>query len=398
VDPRTIAAQVRSWRIRRDLTQQQLADALGRHLTWVKKFEAGDRQADPRISLLVEIGRVLDVPLEVLLAPVLERASTPNDHEADVAEVRAALLRPVGAVEPRPRADLARQVIYCYDAYQAGNYRVLGRLLPELLVDTRAATGASPGDPVARHALAETYHLTSITLMKFGDANTAWHAADRALTTAETLNDPVVAALSAQALVWAAAGVGQGSAGVAVAQYALDGNGSELAKAGEDGWTALGMLQLKAAVAAAAIGDASVARDMIANARSSARHVAADANVRRTGFNGTNVLLYEASVLGQLGDHGGALNAATRIHPSAFAALPRERRTHHLVDTASSALAAGQPDAALSLLLQAERDSPQEVLNLPAARVVISELGHARQTMANAGGLRELARRAGVAG
>ncbi len=54
--------------------------------------------------------------------------------------------------------------------------------------------------------------------MKFGDAHTAWHAADRALTIAETLNDPITNALSAQALVWAASAIGQGSAGIAVAQ------------------------------------------------------------------------------------------------------------------------------------------------------------------------------------
>jgi alpha-D-ribose 1-methylphosphonate 5-triphosphate synthase subunit PhnH len=50
--------------------------------------------------------------------------------------------------------------------------------------------------------------------------------------------------------------------------------------------------------------------------------------------------LYEASVLAQLGEHPTALNAAARIHQAAFAALPRERRTHHLVDTAGSALVA----------------------------------------------------------
>jgi hypothetical protein len=99
-----------------------------------------------------------------------------------------------------------------------------------------------------------------------------------------------------------------------------------------------------------------------------------DANVRRTGFNVTNVLLYEASVLGQLGDHARALEAATRINPAAFAALPRERRTHHLVDTAGSALATGRADAALGMLLHAERDSPQEVRYLPTAHAIIADL------------------------
>jgi hypothetical protein len=139
------------------------------------------------------------------------------------------------------------------------------------------------------------------------------------------------------------------------------------------------MMQLKAAVAAAG-------------------HVPADANVRRTGFNATNVLLYEASVLGQLGDYPGALSAAERIHPAALDALPRERRTHHLIETANAALVTGRADMALELLARAEQISPQEVRSLPAARAVITGLVHARRGPAGQGKLRELARRAGVAG
>jgi transcriptional regulator with XRE-family HTH domain len=398
VEARMISAQVRLWRVRRGLTQQQFADMLGRHLTWVKKFEAGDRQVDPRVSLLLEIGRVLDVPLEELLAPAVGRPPTHRDQDANIAELRAALLLPVSIEDPRPAAELSGQVNYSYDAYQATNYQTLGRLLPKLLAAARATASANQGNPAGRRLLADTYHLSSITLMKLGDPHTAWLAAERALSAAETLNDPIAAASATQALVCAAAGIGQGSAGIAVAQNTLDIDAARLTKAGEDGWTALGMMQLKAAVAAAAVGDGELARDMIAEAKMSAQHVAADANVRRTGFNATNVLLYEASVLGQLGDHPGALSATNNVHPSAFAALPRERRTHHLVDTAGSALAGGHADAALSLLLQAEQDSPQEVRDLPAARIVITELVQSRRSPVNTGMLRELARRAGVAG
>ncbi|WP_261558937.1 hypothetical protein [Frankia tisae] len=116
---------------------------------------------------------------------------------------------------------------------------------------------------------------------------------------------------------------------------------------------------------------------------------------RPTGFNTTNVLLYEASVLAQLGEHLTALNAAARIHQAAFAALPRERRTHHLVDTAGSALVAGRSDQALRMLLDAERISPQEVHTLPAARQLIAAFVDARHKPSGSG-LRELARRAGV--
>lgn len=397
MDAHEIARKVRAWRLRRGMTQQQFADALGRHVSWVKKFESGDRQADPRVTLLIDMARVLDVPLDAFVRT--ERAG-PDDHggeQATITELRAALLQP--ARDPHDsEAQLARRIAYGYDAYQASDYRTLGRLLPTLITDARATANACPGDPAAGYALAESCHLAAITLMKLGDPMAAWNAADRALTTAETINDAVTVALCAQALTWAAAGVGQGKAGVAVAHAVLDKHGAELAARGdEEGWTALGMMQLKAAVAAAGAGDPSQTRDMIALARRSAEHVRADANVRRTGFNATNVLLYEASAAAVLGDHPAALAAAARIHPDALAALPRERRTHHLIDTADSALAAGHTSLALEMLLRAEQTSPQEVRSLPAARAVIAGLAHARRGPAGQSELRELARRAGVA-
>src|SRR6185369_5444210 len=348
MDMRSVAAQVRTWRLRRGLTQQQFADALGRHVTWVKKFEAGDRQADPRLSLLVEISRVLRVDLDVLLGRP-ERVDNPGPATA-ASDLRAALLRPVSDDQPRNAAEeLGRRVAYGYHAYQASNYQALQRLLPELLADARPAANRHPGEPAVTHVLAETYHLMSITLMKLGDADAAWHAADRALTTAETVYDPFTAALCGQALTWAATGIGQGAAGVAIAQSVLDRHGPVLSTLGEEGWTAIGMTQLKAAVAAADFGDLSLTRHMLAAAGASAEHVRPDANIRLTGFNTTNVLLHEASVLAQLGEHLTALSTADRIHQGAFAALPRERRTHHLVDTAGSALVAGRGDQALRM-------------------------------------------------
>jgi transcriptional regulator with XRE-family HTH domain len=379
------------------MTQQQFADALGRHVTWVKKFEAGDRQADPRISVLIGIASVLDIPLAELVRPA-GAGATMHQPAKNVmaADLRAALLVPVQ--DSRYAGTLATRIAYGYQAYQASDYRTLGKQLPGLITDARAAFRDDPGDPAAQHALAETCHLSAITLMKLGDAHAAWYAADRSLTVADTLADSVTAALCAQALSWAATGIGQGSAGVAIAKAALDSYGADLAGRGEEGWTAIGMLQLKASVAAADISDPSTARDMIALARTSAGHVRPDANIRDTGFNGTNVLLYEASVHAQLGDHGTALSTAARIHPAAFADLPRERRTHHLVDTAGSALAIGRVSTALELLIRAERISPQEVRSLPAARKIITGLVRTPRGPARRSELRELARRAGVAG
>lgn len=56
-------AYARAWR---GMTQQQLADRLGKSKSWVDKVERGARDLD-RLSVLREIARVLQVDLAYLL-------------------------------------------------------------------------------------------------------------------------------------------------------------------------------------------------------------------------------------------------------------------------------------------------------------------------------------------
>ena len=86
------------------------------------------------------------------------------------------------------------------------------------------------------------------------------------------------------------------------------------------------MMFLKAAVSAAAGRDVATTRSLIEEAKVAARHTG-DRNDFHTGFGVTNCLLHEASVLGQLGGYRNALDVAAQIDPTAFAALPCERRT-----------------------------------------------------------------------
>ena len=67
------------------------------------------------------------------------------------------------------------------------------------------------------------------------------------------------------------------------------------------------MLYLKGAYAAAGLPDADTAAVMIQEGHWAAGRVAPDANHRLTGFNINNVLIYEASILGDLGRYDQAL-------------------------------------------------------------------------------------------
>ena len=116
---------------------------------------------------------------------------------------------------------------------------------------------------------------------------------------------------------------------------------------------------------------------------------------RPTTIGITNCLFHEASILTQLGEYGDSLTAAARIKAADFAALPRERRTHHLLDTALAQCRAGQLEDALDTLLDSERFGPQEIHCRLAARTVIAELLSAETTPPWR--LRALGERSGVA-
>jgi transcriptional regulator with XRE-family HTH domain len=388
MDDLDIGPRVKALRLARGMTQQQLADHLSKSLVWVKTFEGGRLQADPRLSLLKDLATALSVPLPALMGDAGHDPASPID------EVRAALLAPTPLRDPGV-VNIAQQTSYGHFAFQAGRWQDVVALLPRLIDAARAAQGIKD-DPLALRQLADVCHLAAITLTKLGDAPGGWAAGDEAVIRAEAAGEPVEIALSAQSAIYAATAAGRPEIGLGIANRIIDGFGSELANLGEEGISALGMLYLKGAYAAAGVPNADAAAVMIEEGRRAAGRVTPDANHRLTGFNITNVLIYEASILGDLGRYDQALDVVTTISPAAFAGLSRERRIHHLVDTARSAQKAGHPDSALRLLLQAERDDPQNIRTWGFPRAVISALLDGRQPT-DGRGLHALAVRAGVA-
>ncbi|MBS2550817.1 helix-turn-helix domain-containing protein [Catenulispora sp. NL8] len=389
IDELDIGQRVKNMRRQRGMTQQQLAAALAKSLPWVKAFEAGGVQSDPKISLLKQLATTLSVPLSELVD------DKPAAEHAFVETVRSALLAPSPTSDPAG-VDVTQQTTYGYAAFHAGRWQDVVRLLPRL-IDTARAAEDSTGDPRILSQLADVCHLAAITLTKLGDTLGGWAAGDEALMRARAVGDPIGVALSAQSAVYAVTATGRADIGLGIAERTIDEYGPELSVLAEGGLSALGMVHLKAAYAAAALSQAELATDIIEEARRLAAGVAPDADYRLTDFNLTNVLVYEASILGDLGRYEAAIDAATRIHPAAFAALSRERRTHHLVDTARSAQRAGDPDAALRLLLQAERDDAQNIRSWAPSRAVIAALLAGRRP-ADDRRLRALAARAGVGG
>lgn len=387
-----IHRRIREWRQRRGLTQAQFAAAFDppRSEVWVRKLEAGDRQADPRITVLEQIAQILQIPLVRLLAdePQPPTAQHASDYSDQTATLRAVLLAPRPAQGPPSDPHrVLRDAAWGFDAFQSGHYAGLLRALPDMVTAARGL----PDTPSGTHAGYRVHHLAATVLMKYGGGAAAWHAAERALDLARASGDPVATALAAQVVVYTMVSIGEAPTAAHTAAVCGDELDAALTALGVDGHTALGMLWLKAAVAAADAGDAQQAHAALGRAGELADRVPLGANRWKTGFDALNVQLHAISIERQLLRYGTAARQAETIPDRALADLPRERRAHHRIECAQTLATLHRDDDALTTLLKAEADSPQEVHNRPAARALIQQL--LSRHPVNPAALRELAAR-----
>ncbi|MEK8105763.1 helix-turn-helix domain-containing protein [Micromonospora sp. M12] len=160
-----------------------LADRLRRSKSWVDKVERGVRALD-RYSVIQELAHVLRVDPEVLLG---QPRSTRRAHQTGW--TTSGRSRPLRHPQTPPQTtdELRRQVGYAWLTYQHAHYGQLVRVLPGLL---DAAQGTRSAE-----VLVQAYRITSSLLVKLGEADLGWLAADRAMSAAG--DDPILAATAA---------------------------------------------------------------------------------------------------------------------------------------------------------------------------------------------------------
>lgn len=398
MDDSALGTRIAYWRERRGMTQQLLADRIGRSKSWVEKVEAGTRSAD-RLPILLSICQELRVDLPVLVGRDLERDTRECIDDFQVESIRAALERYDGLRNDIPseyRADiprLRRQVTYVWSAFEMADYEVVSRTLPGLLVDAQRSNVIDGSEDAAR-ILTEVYQVTASTLRKLGEYSLAWLAGDRGIALAEQVGDPILAALTGFRV--ANALVALGRPGPAFNLNISFASRLEPSLRCAEDISVYGNTVLQAAMAAAAAGNALGVRDLIREAREVAGRVPDHANHYRLSFGVTNVGIHHVSALVSLGEGGLAVETASRIDEAGIHAIRRERRANHYVDVARGYSQYGQRDEALEKLLEAETLAPREVNCRPIARGTIENLierSRGKPPLA----LRSLAERAGVA-
>ncbi|MFF3735023.1 helix-turn-helix domain-containing protein [Streptomyces sp. NPDC002476] len=397
-----IGRRIAYWRERRGLTQTDFGRLMGQTRRWVQDLEGGQRQQDPRLSVVVKAAEVLRIPLEQLLTDTPSPAATPGQPSAEAAAVIDVLYS--GAEEdtpPLPLDVLRQRLVYCCEAFQACHYLALGRELPALVVGS-GRTAARAGDEAAEaHVLhSRVLQLTASFLHKYGQATAVQAAvvADRALAAAEQSGDAVTIGAASRRVAKSLACQRQSAAAVSFAVAAARRLQDDLSTAGPLGLSTLGMLYLSAAVSASAqertASRVRAAIEHVDQAGEVADQQGADLNMDWTNFGPTNVALHRVDILARFEDGWSALDAAEAVTDADVRKLRNERRVGHLITLARAQLLTRKKEAAAASLVQAARLAPEEFRGRPNTMALVKDVLAA--THAPSGELRALAARCGL--
>lgn len=376
MDTGRVGRRIAYWREHRRLTQADFGRLMGQSRRWVQDLEGGQRQTDPRLSVLQRAAEILRIPLERLVtdpAPTPAPIPLPADVAALVDSLHQPAQRPDTSVH-LPR--LWRRLTFCCQAWTACHYTAVARDLPAVLADAHAAAGESAEGSVL---LSRAYQLTASLLFKYGQLGRTPGvlAADRALVAAEAAGDPVAIGASARRVARGLIHQQRHATAAAYATTTATELRPDLEQGGPVGLSTLGMLYLVAAVGATGAGrsptSVAEATERLGEAGEVAQRQGDDQDADYTSFGPTNVQLHEVDVLLRLDDAWSALEAAQRIDPGALARLGRERRARHLVTSARASALTRRRQDATQYLLDAEQLAPEEVRR-PAVVGLVREL------------------------
>ncbi|MFI9641166.1 helix-turn-helix domain-containing protein [Micromonospora sp. NPDC051925] len=379
-----VGRRVAYWRCRRKLSQQVFADRLGKSKSWVDKVERGVRSLD-KVSTLRDIAAVLRIDTAVLLGRDAQPA-TAAERVAGVERIRDALSayeialgRPAArGVLPADRA--ARDVGHAWVQFQHARYPQVIAVLPGLLAGVQRV--AADDHERSRPLLVEAYRLTASLLVKLGEVDLGWLAADRAMATGA--GDPLLVAAATVQLgqVFRASGRARaaGSAALAAAYRIAP---PDLDDGGPGELSLCGTLLVQAALAAARRGDDHATTELLDEAADMAAQVGEGHDHHRTAFGPTAVDLARTAAALDLGHAGEAVawhEKTTRR--DAWRWLPLEHRAAHLIDAARAYVQADDPTNAGRVLVDAARMAPAEVRHRPAAREVLAQVARTPQAPA----------------
>jgi transcriptional regulator with XRE-family HTH domain len=371
-------------RERKGLTRPVLAGLVGMSPSWLKGIEQG-RRLPPRLPVLVKLAEALAVGDITILAgtdmdlgtagpiPVASFARIPHDA---VPAIRDAVRDPMLTV-PDASVDigaLAGRVADAWVLWHASRqHRTdVGRILPRLLTDARAAarTTTGPDRRAAAALLAEVYALAQHEIVWASETELTWTVADRAMTAAQDADTPVALAGAAWTLgmVQRSAGDTDGALELATQAAALL---TPRLNDSDDTAGLAGALALHAATTSARAGRDGDAWRHWDTASSIAARLPAGYHHRWTMFGTANTALHAVSINADLTKSRAAQTQAEQIDPATIPS--RERRGRLGVEIARTYHQRRDYTAMLHWLEYAHTEAADSVHYSPTARQMTAD-------------------------
>lgn len=397
--PSGVGKRISVYRQQRGMTQAVLAGRLGKSVSWVRQVEQGTLHVD-KLSLIIDVADILRCKVEDLIGIRMGFMVGRDGLPQTAATVRTAVMTwALPDQEPVPVDGLQRRVAEAWGIWHgsAHSYTDVGRLLPDLLVDSRHAHQVA--DPLDRgpaaSVLSNAYHLARLWLKKVGDYDLATLCSDRAVSLAREADDPVMLALSAWSLTGVLNSAGHPDDGEHVASEAI----RMLAGVIPDGPPRLlslyGQLHLVRAISQARSSQEGAAWGSWDEADRVARRLGPDYVEPVTCFCSANVGVHTVAIPAELGQSTKATATAERLDVSGLPSV--ERRARYFIDVARGYVGQRDDVAAVHMLLSAERESSEELLYSGVTAEMLREL-LVRSHAAVRGDLHDLARRVGLLG
>ena len=419
---RQLGERLRQGRLRQHKQQTVVAGLAGITTDYLYQIERGLKL--PSLAVLFELARVLDMPLSALLGEAPSgnqsgRAVTAARNEVkkgakptlafDAILVPGSL--PIGdrlyvamtaskkdCGEPGPKSgqpadeqydekflydNLSSQVLHAWHVWQHSprRYSQVDALAPSLVTEVEQQFRMLQGNDVcserreiARHA-SDLYGLLRSFCKRVGRIELSLLSAERAIRTAELADDPVRLAAAQWNLAHVLLADGQVEGAEDVVMTAADRLRSGLSSDSDSLCTELGALYgallLVGAMAAVRNGDAWTARTRVGEAARVAEKVG-EVNACWTAFGPTNVGMHAAGIELVAGQAVEGLHIAERVDHRAAPSI--ERRIAFLLDQAQGWQQRHDNAQVLLLLLEAERESPEDMLFRPTSRELIQYL------------------------
>ncbi|MGW2269600.1 helix-turn-helix domain-containing protein [Streptomyces yangpuensis] len=255
-----LADNVRKYRRRAGLSQEELAHAAGVSPGTVRKVEQG---GTVRMETLHALARALGVTTATLLAPdapePVGRGEDPN--RVNLIQLRAALTPPVGltdldgeAAEEEPNLRRFRRTVHDGAVlYHSDSYRSVASQLPGLLRDANSAVAYYDGGEEHRQAVlarAEALQLAGRYLTQVRQYDLAYTALAGAITDARRADDSLTGASGVIGMCWLLLRQGRLDEAEQLAAQTADVIEPRLSRATPDECAAWGWLALRAAAAA----------------------------------------------------------------------------------------------------------------------------------------------------